>query len=84
MMEARKERLAGSNQNPVPIFDMKEIQKSKNLLRLKTDCEERARSRSRPGVGEVQYVDPTRKVGVVMGVKDIGADMKKGKGGNSR
>ena len=83
-MEARKERLAGSSQNSVPMFDMKEIQKSKNLLRLKTDCEERARSRSRPGVGEVQYVDATRKVGVVMGVKDIGADMKKGKGGNSR
>ena len=89
MMESRKKRpeserkSGGMKANPslVPIFDIPEFKKNKELLRLKMDFEERARARpeqSRSGArDDVLYVDATRNVGVVMGEKDIGADMRK-------
>ena len=58
-----------------------DLKKNKDFLRLKHDLDERTRSRqNRKEKGpkqEVLYVDATRNVGVVLGEKDIGADMKK-------
>ena len=68
-----------------PVFDLPDIKRNKDLTRLKADLEERERARSdlkrprrtpRPGV-EVLYVDATRNVGVVLGEKNVGANMKK-------
>ena len=66
-----------------PVFDLPDIKRNKDLCRLKADLEERARtrldkarSRSSPRV-EVLYVDTTRNVGVALGEKNVGANMKK-------
>ena len=65
----------------IPVFDLVDLKKNKDFLRLKHDLDERTRSRqNRREKGpkqEVLYVDATRNVGVVLGEKDIGADMKK-------
>ena len=65
----------------IPVFDLVDLKKNKDFLRLKHDLDERTRSRqNRKEKGpkqEVLYVDATRNVGVVLGEKDIGADMKK-------
>ena len=76
-MESRKGR-SDSARKLLPMFEMSEMKKNKDLLRLKHDFEERARSGRVEGRGwEVLYVDATRNVGVVMGEKDIGADMRR-------
>ena len=90
-MEGRKKRSEsevrsrGSSSLGPPVFDLPDIKRNKDLCRLKADLEERARARSdlkkpwrgpRPRV-EVLYVDATRSVGVVLGEKNVGANMKK-------
>ena len=54
--------------------------RNKNLVKLKQDLEERARLLGK-GINEVKaetmYVDATRNVGVVLGEKDLGKDIKK-------
>ena len=91
-MEGRKRRSEserrsrGSERGRVPpVFDLPDIKRNKDLSRLKADLEERARARldlKRPRGGlrprtEVLYVDATRNVGVVLGEKNVGANMKK-------
>ena len=88
-MEGRKRRSEserrsrGSERGRVPpVFDLPDIKRNKDLSRLKADLEERARARPdqrrgpRPRV-EVLYIDATRNVGVVLGEKNVGANMKK-------
>ena len=72
------ERKSGSN--GIPVFDLVDLKKNKDFLKLKQDLEERGRSETKKQKGpkvEVLYVDATRNVGVVLGEKDIGTDMKK-------
>ena len=90
-MEGRKkrsesERRPGVSLNPPvlpPVFDLPDIKRNKDLSRLKADLEERARARSdqrKPRRGprlEGLYVDAIRNVGVVLGEKNVGANMKK-------
>ena len=66
----------------IPVFDLVDLKKNKDFLRIKQDLDERSRAREgkskeRGGKSEVLYVDATRNVGVVLGEKDIGADMKR-------
>lgn len=80
-------RSRGSEGLGPPVFDLPDIKRNKDLCRLKADLEERARARldlqkprrgPRPRV-DVLYVDANRNVGVVLGEKNVGANMKKDK-----
>ena len=53
--------------------------RNKNLVKLKQDLEERARllNKGNEVKTEMMYVDATRNVGVVLGEKDLGKDIKK-------
>ena len=82
---SRGSEAGGGHSLGPPVFDLPDIKRYKDLCRLKADLEERERARSdlkrprrvpRPGV-EVLYVDATRNVGVVLGEKNVGANMKK-------
>ena len=77
-----KNLLGKGGTDGIPVFDLVDLKKNKDFLRLKQDIEERGRSRENKTKDkgpkeEVLYVDATRNVGVVLGEKDIGADMKK-------
>ena len=67
--EKRSEK---SRTDGIPVFDMVDLKKNKDFMRLKQDLEERGRQKENrkkekgPKM-EVLYVDATRNVGVVLG-----------------
>ena len=93
MMEGRKKRSESERRSGLaplqlpPVFDLPDIRRNKELSRLRADLEERERARAsqdqrktrRGRAVEGFYVDATRNVGVALGEKNVGANMKKDK-----
>ena len=78
--DAHKKKMRSELIEKIPVMAQAGNRRNKNLVKLKQDLEERARLLGK-GINEVKaetmYVDATRNVGVVLGEKDLGKDIKK-------
>ena len=71
--EKRSEK---SRTDGIPVFDLVDLKKNKDFMRLKQDLEERGRTKEnrkkeKGPTMEVLYVDATRNVGVVLGKNEV-------------
>ena len=77
--DARKKKMRSEMIEKIPVMAQAGNRRNKNLVKLKQDLEERARlfNKGNEVKTEMMYVDATRNVGVVLGEKDLGKDIKK-------